>query len=575
MKRFLTILSLTLICGAVSAQIVPNPNIPNDPVDYSRLVLPTNEPALPTFFTVDFELSDTHTQLMAFLGEEDRQKMTSMDKVTLRGKLVHTWNITPEFVEECIQKALAKSGIGSRARLAQIYRDTPVFKDFTYTNRQFASDMFGFVSSVVGVAVPAVVDLAPIVTMTYGATTGSVGLLMSNLGTDPKDIDTLGTALGIAGIASSAFEGAMPGAVTSTVGNGLTAAQMFLVMKQQHDRDVQKYENRAYIVNMARVDYFYHLVNMYLCYDMPAFDRVWVLAFPQSEITIPYNFRGVTCKVNWRFNMGAIQLRGLNPKPGDVPEYDFEGEYFGYFNAAASYDLSEYDKKWLGDVKFLELIGAKGDNASPFVNSAAHTKGIVDADPLRSEVNMYKSLPDYIVSSVINEPTNMKVEYASPIHLRIEAPISRKDAVFERHPDYFWDYYEDTNTETAVNKSDVMRAMGVTVGGREADVKPHFEIYKGYTAMSKNGASGKIRRSEYVVKDNYCFRDDSDGREPVTNTFPILDVLKAEGVSVTVPDGMLHVIWSAEIMPPPRNARWATEQDWKKLFDKYKVKPVW
>ena len=578
MKKILTVAALVLGCICASAQIGPNPSIPNDPVDYSRLRLPTNEPAYPAFYTITFEKEDDFERLMWFMGEREAKEAFAIDKLSLVGTLVHTWDITPEFVEACIQKALRVSKIGTRRELARLYEVTPEFKDFTYTDEQFGSDMFGFVTGALGFVVPG----GPIAEAIYGAVTGTGGLLISN---SINHADNLDNALGTAGTLSAVAQGgalqdavqsgtavaelsdAGAGSVASGIGNVLTAISMLKLMWDQKQRDNQKWANRVHLMNMCRIDYFYNLVNKYLREDNDDPDKVWVLGFPQIDMTLPFQFRGVMCSANWHISLGALRLNYLE----DFNTYDFEGHYYGYFNADVSFDLSKYDSSFIQNVTYEELLGAKG-KSNVFINSMESQKGMLAAGDLRYDLNFYKALPGHSVYGIINSGTNLKMSYRSPIHIRVEAPVvvqTEEDKYIEKAPDYFWDFYEDKYTESSLRLSSVMSAMGINIGGRDADVKYDCTLHKAFSAVD-NLTKVRVTEEEEMYGDVAIFRS-SDGEKTTETKIPMKEMLDNFDIPVTIPAGMARIVWTSEIVPPPTDAKKAAEDKWKEMFQKYGI----
>lgn len=550
MKKILTILAAALMCFCAYAQIARNPSITNDPVDYTRLRLPTDEPALPVFYTLIFTKEHDHERMMAMLGGlEGMSGAFAEDKITLMGSLIHTWDITPEYVEDCIQHALKTSGIGSRAELARLYKVTPIFKDFTYTNAQFGSDMFGFVTGIAGFLIPS----GTVASTIYGATTGAAGLAISNATGGAGAVDN---ALGTAGTIAAV----VPGEAASAAGNGLSAIQILKLMRDQHNRDIQKWENRVHLLNMARIDYFYNLVNMYLRNGITEERSVWVLATHRIDKTMPFQFRRSMCSATWHINIGALKLVPLD----NFGTFDFEGHYFGYLNADVSFDLSNYDKNFSKALTYEQSLGLKGDQGDLMKNAMDNNK---DASyDIGGQMNFYRAM-GYSISNVINNGSKLRVSYRSPIHIKIEAPIDYDEKVIETHPDYFWDAYETKYTEKELHWSEVMRAMGINIGGRDADVKAYISIHKGYTAVNSQ-TKEKIQEEEIVNRSGSIHKYIYNGKADETK-LTLDEALRGEDILTTIPGGLVNILWTAEIKPAPRNAKASTEAQWRDWFKKY------
>lgn len=552
MKKVIISLVLALCSFSAFPQIIaPNPNIPNDPVDYSRLRLPEFEPAYPALFTISTRKEGDHTTMMWMYGQRSMTETFAEDKITIAGMLVHTWNITPEFVEECIQKALDVSGIRTRDKLAKLYEDTPIFKDFTYTYDQWKSDMFGLVTGTVGFVVPG----GPVAQAIYGATTGVVGLAYSNA------VGAAGTADNVLGAAGTVASVA-PGAAASAIGSGLSSIQIVKLMYDQHGRDKQKWLNRVSLLNMCRIDYFYNLVNMYLRDKCGSFDTVWVLAFPHIDKTMAFQYRGEICSATWHIGLGAIKLVQLD----NFGSTAFDGHYFGYLNADVDFDLSNYDSNFVKNITYEEMLGAKGKTNDVWINAMENAKGLARGD-ISDNLNMYKATPTYVVYGIVNSDTKMRVSYQAPIHIKVEAPLGKDENMLETYPDYFWEYYEDNYTETDLRLSSVMRAMGITVGGRNAEFKYDVHRHKAYTARQLQ--THEVFTEEEKVEGSEVIFKSTKGGEKSEARIPVTTMLGGDNIQTTIPSGTARILWTTEIQPAPRDAKQATEDQWRELFRKY------
>lgn len=578
MKKIFTILTFALACLSANAQIAPNPAIPDDPVEYFRLRLPTEEPALPAFLTLTFSKNHEHDKLMAFLDKSEWGDTDAFSEywMTILGSIIHTREITPEFVEECIQRALRTSGIGTRAELARLYAITPEFKNFTYTNQQFAMDMLTLFSAGWGFVSPGGALAGAIV----GTAANATGVIVSQHQGLWDDIDT---AINYTGMATSELslaqeigefntygQPAAPSATEtfhlSTIGNVISCAQIAKLMADQYERDQQKWANREHLLNMRRIDYFYNLVNAYLKFFSVDNDTVWVLAFPQIDQTMPFQYGNEMCEANWHLSLGALRLVPLE----NFGTYQFEGHYFGYLNADVSYDLSKYDSKFVRNTTYEKLLGVKGDRGNTGLN--AFDNGIDTAYDIGGNLN-FRQAAGEVITGVVNAGSKIHVKYSSPIHIKVEVPTcgARKRNI-TTYLDYFWDYYEDKYTEKELHWSSLMDAMGVQVGNRDAKTEYDVSIHKAYTAT--NTLTKVVTKEEEIVDSDKAVFKYSDDKGHDETELPIKEFLDHVDVPTTIPGGVAEILWTAEIQPAPDNAKKTTEDQWRDWFIKYDLNPT-
>lgn len=581
MKKIFTILAFALACLSVNAQIAPNPDIPNDPVEYSRLRLPTEEPAIPAFFTLIFNKNHEHDRVMAYLDQSEWGDTDAFSEywMTILGSIIHTREITPEFVEECIQRALRTSGIGTREELAGLYAATPEFKDFTYTDQQFAMDMltlfsagWGFVSpggALAGAIVGTAANATGVIVSEHNGLGDEYDSILGYAGASASEL-SLSQEIGLlneASFDSNAIQSAADDAFhISNIGNVISCVQVAKLMYDQNQRDQQKWANREHLLNMRRIDYFYNLVNAYLKFFSVDNDTVWVLAFPQIDQTMPFQYGNEMCEANWHLSLGALRLVPLE----NFGTYQFEGHYFGYLNADVSYDLSKYDAKFVRNTTYEELLGVKGDRGNIGLNM--FDNGIDTSYDIGGNMNFHRAAGD-VITGVINAGSKIHVKYSSPIHIKVEVPTGgNKSKVIETYADYFWDYYENKYTEKELHWSSLMDAMGVEVGNRDAKTAYDVSIHKAYTAT--NLLTDSVIREEEQVDNGKAVFKYSDGKKKDETELPIKEFLDHMGVPTTIPGGVANILWTAEIQPAPDNAKKITEDQWRDWFIKYDLNPT-
>lgn len=579
MKKYLITISAFLLALMQSfAQIAPNPSIPNDPVDYSRLRLPSDEPSIPALFTMRLEGEDDHTQMMNFLTFLEKQdSVTVMENVMhCRGELVHSYNITPDFVEWCIKRALIDSRLDTRDELARLIAATPELKEYRLSTEQWANDMLNLAIASGSLIIP----MGRVGGAIYGAGSTAVGYASSAL-TD-SSMDAIDHGLNAGGLSVTAYqtivnpkELSKAGKISKGLGTAVSVAQLAKMTYAQFERDQQKCANWVHLLNMCRIDYFYNLVNKYLREGAGAYQKVWLLAISPESKTLPFNYRGEMCSVTWKIAGGALKLIPLPKYYGDPRDASFEGEYFGYLNAVADFDLSNYDSNYVGKTTVEDVLGLNGDSENPFVNIVAESKPIVAADAVRSSLNGYKVDPLYSVSGVKNGASQLKITYASPMYVKIEMNDSPEVNFLEISPTYFWDLVEFEDDPLTFNKEGVMDAMGLTQSSKEGDVKLDYSFEKGFTAISEK-LGHKVVVKEGVKGGKYSFYE-SDSRSGITSfEHSAKEALNASGpgdyISYTIPPGKFTLFLTQEIQPAPREALETTKEDWAELFKKYNLK---
>lgn len=545
MKRTVTTFILSLLCVGAYAQIAPVPGIPNDPVDYSRLQLPSDEPSYVARFTmnIDGAVHNDAFNTLKDVATLNFENMSSTHQVHCYGQLIHAFDISPEYVEQCIQDALRESKINTRAELARLLRESPRFKDFSYTKEQFLDEMFSMATAVVptsGVGTIVATGTGLVLSARAGSFDG-VGAASAGVGLEAGFVEAAGGQANVLG----------------AVGKGFSAYSLKNILSDAYDREMQKWDNWVHMLNMARIDYFYHLVNRYLITNARGLDKVWIVSIPEKHQTLPITFRGEPCEVTWTVKAGAIRLQSpaiiTNPE-GAV----FDGEYFGHFDAVASFNLSNYDSNYI----------VKGKGISEHVTSTEYA-GLAGSDGVRNLLNTYIAMsednPNIAVSNIHNSATSLNIHYKSPIRITLEKSIVDSQTYLEAEPEYFWYFYDKENLEGLIDKSAVMNAMGLSDRGRDSDVDFRMSLDKRFTYS--NLLEKKVTKVREYVSEGKFILDE--------NGYLSINPLKEEDfgpdIFSDIPRGTLFVSWATEIKPDPRSPRDLTKDKWKEVFDKYSL----
>lgn len=571
MRNISITIILSLICCGASAQVAHITNILNDPVDYSRIVLPTDEPAYPALFVMNIDGAEHNDGFKTIrdAASLNVKELINNKQFFARGQLIHTWDIPPEFVEQCIQDALKRSGIGTREELARMIKNMPVFRDFDYDTDDWMNDMFTIVSAVVptkGAASVAMTSAGIIFSAKANAIDG-LGAASTFANLQNGFVEAVQGENGFAlfeaaeDVAGEAVEGKFK--ILGRTAKALSYAQVVTLTIDAVKRDWKKGDNWIHLSNMRRIDYFYHLVNMELrVLSSNKYKKVWVVSIPDSYATIPVSFRGETCSMTWHLKAGALKLQNL-PKKVAVEEADFDGEYFGYFNAVADFDLTNYDENYID----------KDKGAVAHIETQEY-KGLVSADdPFRSGLNTSlassRDFPYIKVEDIKNEKTSLSIKYKSPIRIRLERPPFYDDSFAECRPSYLWDFYDnDTDTESIIDKNEVMKAMGLSESfSREGDVIFNMNLYKAYTLC--NDQEGKTTRMEERVGVLDTYTVEENGVK--TTEKPLREISFGFSIPMDIPEGTLYISWGTEIKPEKRSPIDITEEQWKPLLEKYRI----
>ncbi len=312
MKRFLLLLFLALgtIAGAPAQ---PKPKA-DDPVDYSRIRMPREKGSHPVTYTLYYE-----------------EGMVNFP-ITFGGELIRTREINSSLREKAIQRAMDRMGI-NRIQIAKWNEQVKQAKEDDYTTEQFLDDL-GTMSG-------------------YSNITDAIAMLSGNK--DPVQwlqdrIEQSTSREALAKDLLSKIESA--GEIIS----GLDEIRSFLdkleVLQRARERDKQKWLNRIASYAAEGLAKFYKEVNKILRQIAKGEDSHWVLRV-EGSANAPFGYGNIRCVQQWTLKMHLDKnrdpLADYSEKDDDAYFNTFEGDYYGWIEAEAVYDLSNYDAQYYTD----------------------------------------------------------------------------------------------------------------------------------------------------------------------------------------------------------------------------------
>ena len=312
MKRLLLLFFMMVgIIAQVSAQFR---QIEGDPIDYSRLQLPREQGSYPVTYTIYHDAGDVRIPIIFY------------------GELIRTREINTRIREKAIRTALDRQGI-NRQQIAQWNEQVAQAKETNYSNEQFLDDIgkmsgYGNITDVIAM-LGGVKDPKKWLKNQMEQKTSRESLIKELLG----QIDAVGEAI-----------------------SGLDKIKAFLdkidVLKNARERDKQKWVNRIASYAAEGLAAFYKEANIALRQFASGEDVRWMLRV-QGKAVAPFEYEKVMCSQEWTLNM--VLDKGRDPEAEDETRDDdtffnsFEGSYYGWLEAEAVYDLSNYDMHYFVD----------------------------------------------------------------------------------------------------------------------------------------------------------------------------------------------------------------------------------
>ncbi|NLZ19680.1 MAG: hypothetical protein GXY24_05380 [Bacteroidales bacterium] len=358
MKKVLFTLLLAL--AALPSAWAQFAQIEGDPVDYNLIYIPRDSLSVPLDFVMENPNFHGVDILNYALGPENGgapidTSVVGFRHIDFKGELRHTKNISSELIETAVQLALAKTHL-TRRELAILSDQIDRYAEINYNVENFKDDMAKFVAASLNLAgVPGEVGDAiklareSMVTGNFSYNTGGATLdlaqekfdrvidnMLDNPTSDPDFISTSTETMG--------FLSSIP-KVIGTIEDLQTIGGITL---DAYARDIQKWDNRVAASAFWRYMSFYNWANYYLCrLARQQGDDAWVLMITERSQPIPIEFSGTHNSVTWTLSAFVVKCADLPPLPQRLP-YDHEGYYVGIINAHADYDLSGFEKGFVG-----------------------------------------------------------------------------------------------------------------------------------------------------------------------------------------------------------------------------------
>lgn len=395
MRRLVLCLAALTFAWSASAQF---PQIPGDPVDYSKISIPRVAGSYPVKYTMRFEHHTNENffyDMMVYwiTGDKTEAEKDNIGwtDVVFTGELRNTLDISPEMLERAIQAAFLKTGL-NRPLLKIRQEQARKIKKVVYTNKQFLMDVAGAVS----LALPFGAELSAGASFALNA--AGAALAISSLADGPSGnnmTDALNAgslelaimsgfddALAIGGGEAARVLGA-GGKVVSGLGTAAGVASFGMSLHDAGERTEQTWKNRIGAAAIHQINQFYDAVNYYLhLYAAQAGKDTWVLLIHNTSESAPFMFRNTYCGVTWVIDAKLVKCESMPRRP-DRLNYGFEGKYCGILDAVSIYDLSGYSKQFLnnwGNWAEDYLLKGKGFKAHGMLGSASSNLGSSELD---------------------------------------------------------------------------------------------------------------------------------------------------------------------------------------------------
>lgn len=312
MKRLLFLFFMTIgIIVQVPAQFR---QVEGDPIDYSRLLIPREQGSYPLTYTIYHEESQIRIP------------------ITFYGEVIRTREINTKIREKAIQTALRRQGI-NRQQIAKWNEQMAQAKETNYSTEQFLDDIgkmsgYGYITDVIAM-LGGVKDPKGWFKNQIEQQTSRKSLIKELL----SQIDVMGEAI-----------------------SGLNKIQAFLdkidVLKKARERDKQKWTNRIASYASEGLAAFYKEANIALRQFAHGEDVRWIIRV-QGKGGAPFEYEKVMCLQEWTLNMVLDKVHDPEAE-GETIDDDtffntFVGSYYGWLEAEAIYDLSNYDVNYFVD----------------------------------------------------------------------------------------------------------------------------------------------------------------------------------------------------------------------------------
>ncbi len=478
MKKVLfTLLLAFAALSSAQAQFAP---IEGDPVDYSLIRIPRDSLSVPLDFIMENANFHGVDILNYALGPENGgapidTSVVGFRHIDFKGELCHTWDITPELIEEAVQRALRATSM-TRKDLARYKQQIELFAEINYNIKDFKNDMIDFVS--------AAASLAGAGPLADAATVGAKALVNGEF-----SYDTTGSTLEVASMAHASLEGELThwGEFDTSVGmklsgEALKGAQKVVGLKGTYDniktlgripfeqflRDLQKADNRVAASAFWKYMSFYNWANYYLFHlARQKGGDAWVIIINERSQPIPIEFSGTHNSVTWTLRGFVVKCADLPRLPHRLP-YDHEGYYVGIIDAHADYDLSGFEKGFVGteiknviinDTEHLWKIFTKED-ATPGLASRSAAMQLANTAPM-----MGGGLENASAS------ISLSMDFHTPVYLE----LLEEGRTFDGVASFDFTHLAEMDN-TSFDKVDIAKALGIVDADPTNTTKIHMSM---------------------------------------------------------------------------------------------------
>lgn len=373
MNKISIIISATVLLLPIGAgaQVMQFEQIPGDPVEYSRILVPREPGSYPATFSMNVRQRSINS--MSDMAAELKELLTngSEQELLFEGELIKTWDISKKQVEEAIQNAFSPFShcrINNRAHLAKLYSQLhPVIPkedlEAFYAGLQ-GSAIQGVTTGIenvpngVNYALNATKYIHKIVNVVEGKKTFSESFL------------NFETVLDAASTAAAIGESAFP--VASEAAGAVLAPVSFVYMFTD-----AMYTDLYYARNVApkilaaqtaaeKINMFYREVNEYLRQRRES-DAIWMV-YVKGRTSTPFSFRNETCSQTWSVEAKLNKLYDQEDTRDNYNEIwtrTMGGRYFGWVECDVTMDMSNYDRNFIPKTASYNLedtIGKTFDN---------------------------------------------------------------------------------------------------------------------------------------------------------------------------------------------------------------------
>ncbi|MDO5321956.1 MAG: hypothetical protein Q4F39_06180 [Bacteroidia bacterium] len=373
MNKISIIISATVLLLPIGAgaQVMQFEQIPGDPVEYSRILVPREPGSYPATFSMNVRQRSINS--MSDMAAELKELLTngSEQELLFEGELIKTWDFSKDEVEDAIQLAFRLSSISDRAHLARLYSQLhPVLpkedQEAFYAGLQGAA--IQGITTGLGENVPGGVNVAlnaakyshKIVNVVEGKKTFSESFL------------NFETVLDAASAAATVGQSAFP-VVSEAAGAVLAPVSFVYMFTDAMYTDLHYARNVAPKIAAAKVaaemiNKFYKNVNACLR-GRGEFeeDNVWMV-YVKGRTSTPFSFRNETCSQTWSVEAKLNKLfdqEDTRDNYNEIWTRTMGGRYFGWVECDVTMDMSNYDRNFIPKTASYNLedtIGKTFDN---------------------------------------------------------------------------------------------------------------------------------------------------------------------------------------------------------------------